>query len=474
MRVIELTDDPNVTPRELTDLVQADSGLSSKILRTVNSAFYGLATPVASIKRAQILLGLNAIKTLTLGFSLVQSIRGSGGEADGFDYTTFWRRSLHAATCAKAVATRTGAMEPEEALLGGLLQDVGMVVLHRTLGETYDRVVRDAGGRHRELTRLELLELDLTHAVVGATLAERWRFPSSLITPIRHHEKPTAAPQAQRDAAKCVGLASLGASALTEADSIPELRRYLSSARSWLSLDEREAEAALEEAAAGAREFGKLLDVDAGAPVNTQTILESAKEKLVNLSAGPQVEDAVRRLRDERSLDSITGALSKTGLTERLGEAFERARDSEGAVSLAMIDVADLRAVNERHGRETGDALLRDVASRLADFFEPMGGDVARAGGETFAVLLPGVDHAGAARACRRLCASLEARPFGAGTRQEVPLSPRVGLTTLEPENARAFATAEMLVSASERALTAARGAEGAAVRAFVPQSVAA
>jgi len=326
MRVIELTDDPNVTPRELTDLVQADSGLSSKILRTVNSAFYGLATPVASIKRAQILLGLNAIKTLTLGFSLVQSIRGSGGEADGFDYTTFWRRSLHAATCAKAVATRTGAMEPEEALLGGLLQDVGMVVLHRTLGETYDRVVRDAGGRHRELTRLELLELDLTHAVVGATLAERWRFPSSLITPIRHHEKPTAAPQAQRDAAKCVGLASLGASALTEADSIPELRRYLSSARSWLSLDEREAEAALEEAAAGAREFGKLLDVDAGAPVNTQTILESAKEKLVNLSAGPQVEDAVRRLRDERSLDSITGALSKTGLTERLRGGVGRGR----------------------------------------------------------------------------------------------------------------------------------------------------
>ena len=475
MRVIELTNDPNVTPKDLTSLVQADSGLSSKILRTVNSAFYGLSAPVASIERAQILLGISAIKTLALGFTLVETIDGAAGES--FDYVRFWKRSLHAAACAKAIASRTKCMEPEEALLGGLLQDVGMVVLSRVLGARYHQVLIDAGDRHTELSRLELVELDMTHAVIGASLAERWRFPASLIAPVRYHEQPTAAPKALMLPARCVGLASIGASALTEPDSIPSVRQFLSKAQSWFSLERSEAEDALDEASRGAREFAKLLDIDAGPPSNSQRILEVAKDKLIDLNLDRQIKDAVGSLRRQTTVDALTGASSRSFFIEMLGDAHKRATESEGTLSLVQLDLDGFRKINEEHGREIGDAVLIEVARRLAETFAPLGGEVGRTTGETFGVLLPGVDSATAAKISRRVVETFEQEPvgpFGNGSTPAIALSVRVGVTTLDPDNALSFGAPLTMLAAAERALDAARAAGGRAVRAFVPQARAA
>jgi diguanylate cyclase (GGDEF)-like protein len=130
--------------------------------------------------------------------------------------------------------------------------------------------------------------------------------------------------------------------------------------------------------------------------------------------------------------------------------------------------------VNDDHGRDAGDELLREVARRLQNYFEPVGGDVARATGEMFAALLPGVDHASAVRLCKRLCVSFESRPFVTRNDMEVALSPRAGMTTMDDSNARAFSSPMMLLTAAERALDAARCVEGSAVRAFVPQTAAA
>jgi len=470
MRVIELTDDPRASASDITGLIQGDSGLSSKILKTVNSAFYGLSTPVASIERAQILLGLKTIKTLALGFSLVQTM---DGEDNGFDYTSFWRRSVHAAACAKAIATRTNCMEPDEALLGGLLADIGMVVLHRTLDGRYDDVVRDSGGRHQELIRLELLELDITHGVVGATLAERWRFPASLITPIRYHDKPTAAPRAQQIAAKCVGVAALGASSLTEEDPTPPLRQYINRAKSWFSLDQNEAETLLHEASEIASTFAKLLNVQMGPPANAQSILEEANQKIIDLSIKDRIEESAAEIRQHHGVDDQTGVLSRRNLLERLDDAFQRAIESQGDLTLATVDIAELQPIQSQDGDAAADEALCEVARRLERFFKGVGGDVARVTDETFGVLLPGVDHENAVKMCQRLTALMKREPFRptTGEPSERELRLRIGLTTADPRSIRGFTSSLMLLSAAERALEAARQSGGAAVRIFIPQS---
>jgi diguanylate cyclase (GGDEF)-like protein len=470
MRVIELTDDPRASASDITGLIQGDSGLSSKILKTVNSAFYGLSTPVASIERAQVLLGLKAIKTLALGFSLVQTM---DGENNGFDYTGFWRRSVHAAACAKALAARTNCMEPDEALLGGLLADIGMVVLHRTISDRYDTVVLDSGGRHQELVRLELLELDITHAVVGATLAERWRFPASLIAPIRYHDQPTAAPRAQQTATKCVGVASLGASALTEADPTPSLRQYINRAKSWFALEQDEAESLLQEASEIASAFAKLLNVQVGPPANAQSLLEEANQKIIDLSIEDRLGEAVADVREDNGIDEATGAISRRHLLERLEDAYQRTIESEGDVTLAVVDIAEYRALRSEDGEAVASEVLREVARRLEQFFKRLGGDVARVNAETFGVLLPGVDHENAVKLCRRLTSSMKHAPFVpcAEGAKERELQLRIGLTTADPRSIRGFTSSLMLLSAAERALEAARQTQGAAVRVFIPQA---
>jgi len=457
MRIIEMTNDPKVTPLQLTNLIQADSALSSKILKTVNSAFYGLSTPVASIQRAQIMLGLSAIKSLTLGFSLVESL---GGDDDsGFDYRAFWSRSLHAAACAKSIAARAGCMEPEEALLGGLLQDVGMVVLHRVIGPAYCEAIKDAEGRHRKITGIELSQFDITHPTVAATLAERWRFPATLITTLRYHEQVTAAPKAHQDAVRCVGLASLGASVLTEPNPESVLRTYLSKAGSWLKLDHHDAEAALEEAGEGARQIAKLIEVPAGAPVNAHEILESAKAKLVDVSISGHIEDAVARARQEKGIDSETGLASKDSFVSMLEDAYQRTIDAEGTLTVATLDVHV--PLSAGGGGEAAAPALGELLERA---FDTYGGEVGRTGPHAFAVLLPGVDARTAAQACKAL---VEAGVEVGDDRFVV----RAGFTTLDQENASCYLASGALLTAAEQALDAARTVEEGAVRAFVPQT---
>lgn len=463
MRIIEMTSDPNVTPAQLTSLIQADSALSSKILKTVNSAFYGLSSPVASIKRAQIMLGLSAIKSLTLGFSLVESL--GDDEPGSFDYPAFWSRSLHAAACAKSIASTTGCMEPEEALLGGLLQDVGMVILHRTLGEPYTQAIQAANGLHRKVSGIELAQFDITHPAVAATLAERWRFPATLVTTVRYHEQVTAAPKSQQDAVRCVGLAALGASVLTEANPASALRTYLSKAESWLKLSNADAEAALEEASEGARQFAKLLEVPADAPTDAHAILESAKAKLVDVSVAGHIKEAVNKARSAADSDALTGVASRAAFMSMLADAYGRATEAEGTLTVATLDVDGLHDPAHADCDDSRDAILTAFARRLEDAYETYGGEIGRIGPETFAVLLPGVDARSVAQASKALAES------GVSVSDDATLAIRAGFTTLDPESSSSFPAPAALLTAAEQALDAARSAGGAAVRAFVPQS---
>src|SRR3982751_5373593 len=105
VRVLELTQNVNVSMDDLTATIQNDQGLAAKVLKTVNSSFYGLRRPCASISQAVVLLGLSAVKALALGFSLVSAV----GEADDeFDHVAYWRRGLYTAVAARAIAKQAG------------------------------------------------------------------------------------------------------------------------------------------------------------------------------------------------------------------------------------------------------------------------------------------------------------------------------------------------------------------------------
>ncbi len=152
LSLMELTRNPDVELGDIADLVQNDQALTGKILKTVNSSYYGLSQPCATIRRALAYLGLSTVTSLVLGFSLVE-LTGSCDEE--FDLPDYWRRCLASAAAARRIAMTTGACDPEEAFVAALMQDIGMLAMHAALKGDYDAVLCETGGNHFLLPHCE-------------------------------------------------------------------------------------------------------------------------------------------------------------------------------------------------------------------------------------------------------------------------------------------------------------------------------
>src|SRR3954467_15531595 len=115
VQVLELAQKPDVDIAEIARVISKDPALSSKILRTVNSSFYARAQHVSTISHALVILGLQSVKTLVLGFSLVTNL--AKNKTKGFKHLAYWKRSIFAATGARTIAAKVGLVQQEEAFL---------------------------------------------------------------------------------------------------------------------------------------------------------------------------------------------------------------------------------------------------------------------------------------------------------------------------------------------------------------------
>src|SRR5213080_4144684 len=184
MQVLDLAQRDEVDIAEIARVISKDPAMSSKILRTVNSSFYGRPQSISTISHALVILGLQSVKTLVLGFSLVSNL--TKNKSRGFKHLTYWRRSIYAATAARTIAAKINLVQQEEAFLATLLADIGMLVLDQVLGEPYGDTYAKAES-HDLLPEIERADLGMTHAEVGGVLTEQWKLPPLLSVPIKHH-----------------------------------------------------------------------------------------------------------------------------------------------------------------------------------------------------------------------------------------------------------------------------------------------
>src|SRR6476620_2581868 len=138
MQVLDMAQKADVDIAEIARIISKDPALSSKILRTVNSSFYGRSQHVSTISHALVILGLQSVKTLVLGFSLVADPTQTKGK--GFKHLAYWKRSIFAATAGRTIASKIGLVQQEEAFLTALLMDIGMLVLDQVLGDQYGEI----------------------------------------------------------------------------------------------------------------------------------------------------------------------------------------------------------------------------------------------------------------------------------------------------------------------------------------------
>src|SRR5205085_7800058 len=187
VQVLDLAQKADVDIAEIAHLISKDPALSGKILRTVNSSFYGRSQHVSTISHALVILGLQSVKTLVLGFSLVTNL--TKNKSKGFKHITYWKRSIYSATAARAIAAKINIVQQEEAFLSALLQDIGMLVLDQVMPEEYGEVHSKVTS-HNELAGAEMQAIGATHAEVAGVIAEQWKLPPLLSTPITFHHNP--------------------------------------------------------------------------------------------------------------------------------------------------------------------------------------------------------------------------------------------------------------------------------------------
>ena len=391
VRVIELSSDENASFDELADLIQNDQGISSKVLRTVNSSYYGLRQPCSTIHKAIVLLGLSPVKSLALGFSLVDAV---GEEDVGFPFETYWRRGLFAAVGGKAIATRIGSKSADEAFLAGLLQDIGMIAMYRALGQRYTDLIRVAGGDHARLARMEVELFDLDHATVGTLLGDRWRLPRELLLPIRYHEKPSAAPVDCLELVRCLALANIACDALNAEQPIAPMRRFRTKAAEWFKLTDTDCDELFTEIVAGTREVSSLFRLKTGTYPDPEEILRGAEQQLIanfraqpRGSIGSEAFSELIETTDDR--DPVTGLLGRAGFEAVFEGLCARAAAHNTPLSVVQVAIDGLGPIGRAHGPVAADEVAIAVAAILHNHFEPMGAITARISGSIFAALMP-------------------------------------------------------------------------------------
>jgi HD-like signal output (HDOD) protein len=187
LRVMDLTQKNDATAQQVAEAISMDPALVAKVLRTVNSPFYGCSQAISSMNGAVVLLGMQSVKTLVLGFSIVSSL--STQKTKTFDHLTYWRRSLYAATAARILGAKVWVTEKEACFLAALLMDVGMLVMDKVLGDAYGACVAKARN-HAELINHENKAFEMNHQQVAEILCEKWKLPELLAIPISNHHSP--------------------------------------------------------------------------------------------------------------------------------------------------------------------------------------------------------------------------------------------------------------------------------------------
>ena len=189
LQVIQLTHKDDVTNQEIARAIKSDPALSSRVIKMANALVAYQTRPIASMVDAVMVLGLNTVRQLVLGLSLVEGSRN--GECQKFDYQGFWARSLLTAIAAQNLVLSSGVGSPEEVFILGLLGQIGTLALATAYPQEYARILEkaeadvDAG-----LVNLERAEFGFDHNQLTQAMLADWGMPRVFQEVALYHEDP--------------------------------------------------------------------------------------------------------------------------------------------------------------------------------------------------------------------------------------------------------------------------------------------
>lgn len=473
VKILDLAQSPVSTMGQVADAVGYDPALATKLLKLANSPLYTQRRKCENIRQAVMALGLDSTLMITLSFSLMSSLRQQN---TGLDYDRYWRRSLLASSAARLLAMQTEDINPEEAFLASLLQDIGMVVMDIMFEHFYEQNQSQCQ-THQQQIAVERSKLSCDHADVGAWLLERWNFPSGVVNAVfnSHFLDSFDSPEELVSIDSCVALSGPIADALMAADRL-QTQDDTDIPLHWLSDN---FEPVLEDLCNELPIMEELFEISLMDSNYSAELTTRAKELLLirglNVSqelnsARKQVEvyqQRNERLTNEANLDHLTRVGNRKAFDAALEEEYFHARNHEWPLGLIFIDVNNFKGINDQYGHATGDKLLCHVATLVNEYTRDHD-KVFRYAGDEFCVLLAGENQASTFKAACRIEQAISKSPVVLEQAEQVPIACSLGVACFD-DNVQ-FKSHQQLFKAADQAMYAAKNSKEQNVVRWTPK----
>lgn len=185
----EMVENSTASNKAIADLVMKDQSMVVKILRLSNSAMYARRQEITNLANAITFLGLETLKNLILQISLVRAFRFRDKDLPEFSINTFWEHSLGAAYFAQVITKKLGIPYNEDYYLGGLLHDIGKLVIYQSHPQRFKEIILKEINDHVNDIEAEEAVLGVNHCDIGVFFGEKWAFKENIIRAIRDHHK---------------------------------------------------------------------------------------------------------------------------------------------------------------------------------------------------------------------------------------------------------------------------------------------
>lgn len=190
-RIVAVVEDERSTARQVQAVVESDPALAAKLLKVVNSAFYGLPSQVASLERAILMLGLSVVKNLALASAMGQLLK-PGPICGEFQTGDLWRHCVAVGVAARMLAVTAKSTQPDEAFVAGLVHDIGLIIAQQLFPNQVRSVSEQCLREPQNFCAAEETELGADHQAFGGLLATKWKFPPALRNAIAYHHEPSS------------------------------------------------------------------------------------------------------------------------------------------------------------------------------------------------------------------------------------------------------------------------------------------
>jgi len=190
IRVNEMLDDPSYNATDIGRVISQDASLTARLLKIVNSAFYGYQSRIETVSRAVTVIGLRELRGLVLAASAVESFAKLPN--DVLNMVNFWRHSVYCGVVAQQIAQHCNVLHSERLFVAGLLHDIGKLVITNKMPKEAREVAERVKKKKKFDYEIENQIMGFDHAEVGGELLKEWSMPEALFTAVNYHHRPQA------------------------------------------------------------------------------------------------------------------------------------------------------------------------------------------------------------------------------------------------------------------------------------------